>query len=113
MQNQTHRTSFSLEYARFLGGTGSPPPVLGWGMYGENKALTHCAILSLNNGGNVVTACRGGWGISEPWAWFQGRDTVVYPKCGACVAYVNVEREREGLEAISGIHPRYEIGGEA
>lgn len=84
-------------------------PVLGWGCHSDEKALNHHAILSLGSDMTpVVTACRGRWGPRDPWAWFQGRDTIVFPKCGSCVTYVNAERAREGLAPITGIHPRYD-----
>jgi len=97
----------------------SDAPVLGWGVYGEDETLTYHAVLEIQPRGSVVTGCRGRWESRDPWAWFPGRDTIVFPKCGACVRYVNAEREREGLDAITGTHPwsmpveqKFDLGGE-
>jgi len=71
----------------------SAAPV-GWGRPLAGLFATYHAILEINEGGSVVTACRGRWPVNEPQVFYpMGSDTRVRlgECCLACVREVGGE----------------------
>lgn len=84
------------------------PAIWGWGRPLSKVPPTYCGVIEMNDGGSVITSCRGRWSCSEPQVYLEGRDRDHdrqgrrFEKCGGCDLVAKEQRTRDGLAELRG-----------